>query len=69
MPRSKFRLLGKVGNKRLIIDLLGLIRFIIWSPYLAYSAAVGTRLIGRRARLIWLYYIGAYIGGKGGTPV
>jgi hypothetical protein len=64
-----FRLSGRVGNERLIIDFLERIRFVVRSPYSARSTAIGTRLVGRRARLVRLCYIGIYIGDRGGTPV
>jgi len=53
-----------VGNKRLIIDFLGRIRFG-QLPYTAYLVAV-------RGSSVAVYgsfgYIGIYIGGRGGTP-
>jgi hypothetical protein len=61
---GKSRPLGRVGNKRLIIDFLGRIRFGR-SPYTARLVAVrgssvaACGLFGR---------VGIRIGGRGGTP-
>ncbi|OCK96441.1 uncharacterized protein K441DRAFT_657076, partial [Cenococcum geophilum 1.58] len=62
---GKSRLLGRVGNKRLITDLLWRMGFVVRSPCTACSVAVrglsvaACGLFGR---------IGIHIEGRGGTP-
>ena len=61
---GKSRPSGKVGNKRLITDFLGRIRFSR-SLYTAHSVAVrgsSVAACGSFGR------VGIHIGGKGGTP-
>jgi hypothetical protein len=78
---GKSRLSGRVGNERLITDLLGRMGFG-QSPCTARSVAVFTarqspslRLVGRRlygssvAACGSFGRIGIRIGGRGGTPV
>ena len=62
---GKSRPLGRVGNKRLIIDFLGRMRFVVRSPYTARSVAVrgsSVAVCGSFGR------VGICIGGRGGTP-
>ena len=61
---GKFRLLGRVGNERLITDFLGYIRFG-QSPYTACSVAVRGLLVAACGSF---GHIGIRIGGRGGTP-
>ena len=61
---GKSRLLGRIGNERLITDFLGRMRFGR-SPYTAHSVAVrgsSVAVCGSFGR------VGICIGGKGGTP-
>ena len=62
---GKSRPLGKIGNKRFIIDFLGRIRFGRL-PYTAYLVAIRGLLV---AVCDLFSYIGIYIEGRGGTSV
>ena len=61
---GKSRPLGKMGNKRLITDFLGRMRFG-QSPYTAYLVAIR----GSSVAVCGLFgRVGIRIGGRGGTP-
>ena len=62
---GKSRPLGRVGNERLITDLLWRMRFVVRLPCTARSVAVhgsSVAVCGSFGR------VGIHIGGRGGTP-